>query len=123
MATSSDISLDFEDQLTPDLDSMKSRVLVATKMIASTEATKLQGYMQRKRPWTDRTGEAKRRLSATVTSPNDHLVRIVLAHGVDYGKWLELANEGKYAIIKPTIKKQGPGVYKAFHSFLDELKK
>lgn len=122
MATDASVSLDFEDEVTPELDSMKGRLFAAVKMLASTEATKLQGYMQRKRPWTDRTGEAKRRLSATVSTPNDHLVRITLSHGVDYGKWLELAHEGKYAIIKPTIKKQGPGVYKRFHGFLDELK-
>lgn len=122
METDASVSLDFEDEVTPELDSMKGRLLAAVKMLASTEATKLQGYMQRKRPWTDRTGEAKRRLSATVSTPNDHLVRITLSHGVDYGKWLELAHEGKYAIIKPTIKKQGPGVYKRFHGFLDELK-
>ena len=119
MATS---SFDYEDKLTPELEDMKPRVLVAAKMLASTEAMKLQGYMQRKRPWTDRTGEAKRRLSATVSTPNEHLVRITLSHGVDYGKWLELAHGAKYAIIKPTIKKEGPAVYKAFGDFLDELK-
>lgn len=120
MAT--DMSLDFEDALSGELAEIAGRALVAAKMLASTEATKLQGYMQRKRPWTDRTGEAKRRLRADVSTPNDHLVRITLSHGVDYGKWLELAHEAKYAIIAPTIKKQGPGVYKRFQGFINELK-
>lgn len=120
MAT--DMSLDFEDAVSDKLENMAARVLVAAKMLASTEATKLQGHMQRKRPWTDRTGEAKRRLRATVSTPNDHLVRITLSHGVSYGKYLEFAHEAKYAIIAPTIKKQGPGVYKRFQGFIDELK-
>ena len=122
MATKASLSLSFDDEMTSGIDDLKGRTLAAAKMLASTEAVKLESYMKRNRPWTDRTGLAKTRLSAVVTTPNDHTVRITLAHGVSYGKWLELANAKKYAIIKPTIDKQGPGVYDSFNNFLSKLR-
>lgn len=122
MATKgSDVGINFEDGLSGKLDDMAARVLAAAKMIASTEALQLKSYMQRNRPWVDRTGEAKRRLDATVSSPNSHTVRITLSHGVNYGIFLEKAHGAKYAIIKPTIKKRGPEVYDAFNKFLEKL--
>lgn len=104
-----------------NLEDFKARVLAGAKMIAITEASVLKGYMQRNRPWVDRSGEAKRQLDAVVSTPNDHTVRITLSHGVTYGKYLELAHGAKYAIIKPTIQKKGPGVYNKFNNFLNKL--
>ncbi len=52
--------------------------------------------------WTDRTGHARQTLSAGVDEM-PMAVRLYLKHGVDYGKWLEVANGGKYAIIAPTL--------------------
>ena len=122
MATKgSDVGINFEDGLSGKLDDMAARVLAAAKMIASTEAVQLKSYMQRKRPWTDRTGAAKARLDATVSSPNSHTVRITLSHGVNYGIFLEKAHGAKYAVIKPTIKKRGPEVYDSFNKFIDKL--
>lgn len=120
-AKGTDIGIDFEDGLSGKLDDMAARVLAAAKMIASTEAVQLKSYMQRNRPWVDRTGEAKKRLDATVSSPNSHTVRITLSHGVNYGVFLELAHGAKHAIIKPTIKKRGPEVYEAFNKFIEKL--
>lgn len=104
-----------------DIDSLGDRVMAAVKMLASTNASRLESYMKRQRPWTDRTGRAKQGLNASVSQPNDHTVRITLAHGVDYGKWLELAHGKKYAIIKPTLNGEGQQVYKDFQNLLEKL--
>lgn len=120
-AKGTDVGIAFDDAMSGALDGMADRVLAAAKMIASTEAVQLKSYMQRKRPWTDRTGAAKARLDATVSSPNSHTVRITLSHGVNYGVFLELAHGAKYAIIKPTIKRRGPEVYEAFNKFIEKL--
>jgi hypothetical protein len=37
---------------------------------------------------------------------------ITLAHTMEYGKWLETANDGKYAILKPTVEKFMPEIKK-----------
>lgn len=92
----------------------------ALTMYANTKAAQLRGYMRTNRPWTDRTGEAKRRLSADVESKDDDIV-ITLSHGVSYGIWLELSNEKKYAIIAPTIRIKSGEVMKGCQKLLDRL--
>lgn len=118
------VTLDIDaEEAIEKLEQLKPRVMAAVEMLQKTNAAKLKSYMQRNRPWTDRTGEAKRRLDAVVSKPDDHTVRITLSHGVDYGKWLELAHEAKYAIIRPTIKKEGPDIYDEFQNFLEKVVK
>lgn len=41
-------------------------------------------------------------------------VTIALAHSVDYGVYLELANDGKHAILKPTLDAAIPDIYRAY---------
>ena len=97
-----------ESTLAKNLGNMSARLGAVVLLYAGTKASVIQGEMQNKsptHPWTDRTGAAKAGLRATVTMPNDHTVRITLAHGKDYGVFLELAREKKHAIIAPTVKK------------------
>lgn len=77
-------------------------------MYAATKAAEYEAYMKLERPWTDRTNQAKATLNAKVSKPNKNTVRITLAHGVEYGIWLELAHEKQYAIVAPTVNAKGP---------------
>ena len=92
------------------------------KMYCDTKAKELQGHMKQYAPWTDRTGEARRRLSGTA-SKQSSIYRITLAHGVDYGIMLEQAHEKRYAIIEPTIRLEGPKVMKGFDKLLEKMVK
>lgn len=98
----------------------EDKVKDAMRMYAESAAVKLESYMKSNRPWTDRTGMAKARLSAAVQELAEGL-RIALAHGVDYGIWLELANEKRYAIIQPTLQSQSGEVLEGFQGLLDKL--
>lgn len=90
------------------------------RMYAETQAKNLEGYAKENRPWTDRTGDARKRLTAYVTDiPNGY--RINLAHGVDYGIWLELAMEKRFAILEPTVRLQGPEVLRGMNRLLEKL--
>ena len=74
------------------LTQTESKADVAIRMYAEQSALKLQNYAKEHRRWTDRTGHARQRLtgsSAKITTG----YRLQLAHGVDYGLWLELAKE------------------------------
>lgn len=90
--------------LSKNLDKMGQKLGALVLMYSATKAQELEAKMKTNRPWTDRTGMAKAMLSAKVSQPDDKTVRITLAHGVDYGIWLELANEQNYAIINPDRK-------------------
>lgn len=94
--------------LSSGIDRMTDKLGAVVLMYTATKAVELEAKMKQNRPWTDRTGMAKATLNAKVSQPSEDTVRITLAHGVDYGIWLELAHEKNYAIIGPTIEQEGP---------------
>lgn len=96
------------------------RITAAIHMKAETEAVRLHGHMQTQRPWTDRTGQAKRTLSAEAERKSNAVV-ITLAHGVEYGKWLEIRWNERYSIIKPTLATQSARVMQSMAGLLNRL--
>jgi len=70
--------------------------------VSAKYAAEAEQYAKENRPWTDRTGDARRLLKGAVID-GDGFIGIRLMHRVEYGKRLETANDGKYAILKPTI--------------------
>lgn len=82
------------------------RVLRAVAAIAQYTATAMQNDAKANATWTDRTGNARTGLFGT--SEADFAAKVVtiyLSHGatIDYGRWLELANSGRYAVIMRTM--------------------
>lgn len=110
------------DELSQNLDEFQDRLKYAVQMYASTKANELEALMKANRKWTDRTGMAKARLNASVSEPDENTIRITLAHGVEYGIWLELANEKNFAIIAPTLSQQGPRVIEGLNDLMNEIK-
>lgn len=76
-----------------------------TQRVLQEQAAEMEAWAKANAPWQDRTGAARAGLHATVEGN-----AITLAHGVDYGLWLEIANQGKYAIIAPAIDYWGPRI-------------
>lgn len=115
--------LDFNGSaLKSNLDKMSTKLGAVILMYSATKASELQAKMKMNRPWTDRTGMAKALLNAKVSQPSPTIVRITLAHGVDYGIWLELAHGKNYAIITPTIQEEGPRIVEDLHGLMSKLK-
>jgi hypothetical protein len=52
--------------------------------------------------WTDRTANARQSLASFVYRDGDKII-LILKQQMDYGKFLELANQGKYAIVLVTL--------------------
>ena len=78
------------------------RLYQAVVKLAEDFAVRMEGYAKQHAPWTDRTGHARQGLVARVF-PTAAAVVIVLAGTMSYSIWLEVANQGRYAIILPTI--------------------
>lgn len=85
------------------LDELKKKVEAGLLIYGETVAKDFESYAKSNRPWTDRTGNARQRLHG-YTEKIMHGIRICIAHGVDYGIFLELAHEKKYAILEPTVR-------------------
>lgn len=92
----------------------------AIAMYAENGALTLQNYAREHRPWTDRTGHARQRLTGSVARVTEGY-QIILAHGVDYGIWLELAHEKRFAIIQPTIQAKSSQILSGFEKLLERL--
>lgn len=79
-----------------------NRVLAAVFDLATYFAARIEAYAKANAPWTDRTGNARQGLTArafkTATA-----VTLMLWHSMEYGIWLEVKNDGRFAIILPTL--------------------
>lgn len=54
-------------------------------------------------PWQDQSGDARALLSAKATPVRPGISEILLSHGVTYGLFLEIAHQGRYAILPQTM--------------------
>lgn len=102
------------------LKKVESRAMIAIRMYAQTSVKKLESDAKANARWTDRTGDARKRLIGYLTE-TPTAVRLNLSHGVDYGIWLELANEKRFAIVEPTIRMTSPYILRDFQGLLNRL--
>lgn len=117
------MSLGFKMDITDlekKLNSYSRKADAAIKMFADTTSQTLASDCREQAKWTDRTGLARKSIRGDVKDlPNGY--RIEVAYGVDYGLWLELANEQKYAIIEPTIRLTSPYIINDLEGLLNKM--
>lgn len=102
---SSGFNLDTE-ALMKSLTGMDSKMWAALEIYADTSAQLLESSAKDNARWENRTGEARRRLRGSSGRVAKGF-QLTLAHGVDYGIFLELAMEKRYSIIPETIDRVG----------------
>lgn len=115
------MSIKIDDQISANLGKMSQKVGTAVLMYAATQASQIQAYMVTNHKWTNRTFMAEKTMSAIVSRPDENTIRITLAYGVNYGIWLELANEKNYAIIQPTLNVYGPRVINDMNNLMAKI--
>lgn len=93
-----------------DLFQYQQSVLAALKAVAEYFAPVFESYAKQNARWTDRTGNARQGLYGLVEDLANDAVAIYLSHSMDYGKWLELRWNGRYAILWPTIEVHLPQI-------------
>jgi len=105
------------DRVIRNLLSWAERKRAATVALAQNWAGRLEGQMKSEQAsgsyWINRTHHALQRLSGQASVGRD-AVRIVLAHGVDYGVYLELARDGQNAILGPTLNAAAPEILDSY---------
>lgn len=89
----------------------QAKTMAALGVYGDSVAKEMEAYAKSNRVWTDRTSDARDRLKGDSKSMGTR-VRCSISHGVDYGIYLEMCNEGKYRILKPTIDTVGPKAVK-----------
>lgn len=107
--------------LDKNLATFAGRLAAASVLRMTTYGMQIKADAQKNRPWTDRTGMAKATLNTTVSQPSSSKIRLTLAHGVWYGKYLEYAHGKKYAIVMPTLNKWSDKVMKGMQGLFDAV--
>lgn len=88
----------------------KVNIDAAIGLLAQSYAPQIEAWMKQNAIWTDRTGNARQTLASEVEEMVNQ-VTIAFGHGVAYGKWLELANSGRYAIVSPALDYFAPKIW------------
>ena len=141
-------ALDFQwvrppTQMARRIEDYGDRVLVAVQAVAAYVGEQMQNQARANAPWQDRTGNARSGLlyavdglglnpimgriqsvdmslatdTVSVSGDKDHLV-LLLGHTVFYGKWLEVSNGGRYAIVMSTVEANLGALERALHRLL-----
>jgi len=108
------------DKVIGNLRDWGGRKKAAVVALAQNWAGNLEQEAKDNAPWQDRTGNARNGLKGEVVLVGRNVVKITLAHSVEYGVFLELANDGKYAILKPTLDAAVPEIYKIYERLWKE---
>jgi len=95
-----EIRLDALDHNLKNFDTRARKAIGATMLY---QAARSETWMRTNARWTDRTTNARNGLFATVDDSVVDTWTLVLSHSVSYGIWLEVANSGKYAIVRPAL--------------------
>lgn len=103
----------FFDSLTPGIAAYGVAIQDHVEEVLEQMAREMEEYAQSNAPWANRTGQARSGLKAEVDTSGFNGASIVLMHTAEYGVWLEIRWNGRYAIIMPTIEEFGPRVMQA----------
>ena len=93
-----------------------------SKLSPEQQANEIENYMKSHRPWTDRTGNARRGLRCDVSaSKMKRVTTLELKHSVYYGVYLEYGMGQRFAIIQPTIRIKGPEIMRDMQGFINRF--
>lgn len=111
--------IDFSE-LHDALEKLPERLEEALMGYGKTSAKKLRTLAVKNRPWTDHTAHARQRLHGEVERYNTG-IRIILAHGVEYGVYLEFAHEKRYAVIYPILQREAGNVMQGLQNLFERI--
>jgi hypothetical protein len=86
-----------------ELNTRTERLKQALTILTDVASRKMENWAKENAKWEDRTGNARQGIKGESFWVNEHTITCALSHSVDYGIWLELANEKKYAILEEAI--------------------
>lgn len=107
-------------QLVEGFAAFATRLDAALEMYGNTVARDWETKAKHNRPWTDRTNRAREGLTGSSELTSTEL-RMVLAHTVDYGIWLELAHEKNWAIVEPTVRLNQENALQGLSHLIDNV--
>jgi len=93
---------------------------IGCEAVSRVNAANMENYAKTNKRWTDRTGNARAGLHGGYYWENPETLKTYIAHGVSYGVFLELANDGKYAILEESINKYKDVWFKSIKRIIEK---
>lgn len=109
------------DGVLSGLSDYGDRALASLNRTGSATAVNMEYYAKANRPWTDRTGNARRTLEGVAGRQGNRFSVGVEGH-MPYSVFLELGFGGRYSILAPTVRHFAPEALLGFARALRELK-
>jgi hypothetical protein len=103
------------------MNTINNKVEKATQLYAESAAKKMEEDMKKKAPWTDKTSLTRQGLNARVFRTTTGK-EIRLSSPTNQFKYLELANEKKYAIAWPTVQRWTGEILSGWASMISRIR-
>jgi hypothetical protein len=121
---------------------IEMKMKASVGLYCDTAAKKMESYAKQNARWTDRTGNARQTIKGGFKWEDANRCRVYIAGNMNYSPYLELAhadksvgndvgmevgptfeqlelgNEGKYAILRPTVRKYSPEFIRGMNNLL-----
>lgn len=115
------VSFEYDDRnLRRGIKTLPRRLDNAVSAVTDRKALWSIGWLRGNAPWTDDTGAARSGLFAIANNTATYH-EIFMAYSVTYGIWLEIANNGRYAVITPGMRIIGSSLMQDLQYLLDRL--
>lgn len=99
------------EEIGRNMQAWAQRLMAAHKALGDRYAATMEADAKPNASWEDRTGHARQGIFGETAVFSDETLRVRVAHTMEYGVHLELANSGRYAILEPTVKKHAPDFF------------
>jgi len=110
-----------ENTLSRNLETFGPKLNLALKGFFEFQESRVQDYARSNAPWKDQTGNARQGLFAKAFA-GEGSYGVDVYHTMPYGIWLEVKNNGQYAVIVPTIQAEGRRIMGELGKLLDMMR-
>ncbi|OOO66770.1 hypothetical protein BS638_06495 [Clostridium tepidum] len=107
-----DFKIDFEN-VVEGLEKLTNDTTEKLDKYAEKSGMKMEAYAKQNAPWENQTGQARRTLKGGKEWEGDK-VNIYISGNMEYSPYLEYKNDGKYAILEPTVNKLSKEILEGF---------
>lgn len=102
------------------LDKVQDRLFEALRIVSHSAAKEMEAWAKQNAKWDNHTWNARQKLTGDAYWANSKVLETVLAHQMDYGVWLELAHNRKYAILDAAIKQKAPELFAQYRKLVKD---
>jgi hypothetical protein len=92
---------------------------IALEALSKVTSVNAVNYAKTNKKWKDITGNARASLHGDFYWESPTILKVYVAHGMEYGVWLELAMDRHYAILEEAINKNSQSFFEGIKRIME----